>query len=57
MYIIIATLILSSGITTGSIDNIQFDNEKSCKSYIKKMGYTNSKHLKFKCKKEINHAL
>lgn len=49
MYIIIAALILSSGITTGSIDNIQFDNEKSCRSYIKKMGYTDSKHLKFKC--------
>ena len=51
MYIIIATLILSSGITTGAIDNIKFDNEKSCKSYIKKMGYTDSKHLKFKCTK------
>ena len=56
MYIIIATLILSSGITTGSIDNIQFDNEKSCRSYIKKMGYTNSKYLKFKCTKGNNNA-
>lgn len=56
MYIILATLILSSGITTGAIDNIKFDNEKSCKSYSKKMGYTDSKHLKFKCTKGNNNA-
>ncbi len=43
-------------ITRGTVDNVSFNSVVSCEAYKKRMGYTNTKALQFKCLAQKGNA-
>lgn len=51
MWLLVATLTLSTGITVAPVDGKTFTSLVACESYKKRMGYDSSSRLRFDCKR------